>query len=64
MKYEITQRYEGEWRPIKRRNYRLVCCDCGLAHIYNFRVRKGRLENQMFRDPFITRVARRRKPRK
>lgn len=46
---------EGEWITPVRREYRMECCDCGLVHILNFRLRRtingGRsIQFQAFRD--------------
>ena len=62
MKYHYAQ--DGEWvRPV-RRGYRRVCCDCGLVHRYNYRVRKRVLEVQAFRDSRATGQIRSRMKRK
>lgn len=39
----------GEWVQPRRRNYYMKCCDCGLVHRMNFRIRKGRIQMQAFR---------------
>jgi hypothetical protein len=47
MKY--TQAYDGEWmRPIRRRQY-IRCCDCGLTHRLEFRVRGRHVEFRAYR---------------
>jgi hypothetical protein len=33
--------YEGDWVRPYMRGYRIECCDCGLIHRLDFRVRKG-----------------------
>lgn len=56
---------EGVWRGIVSKDFRIACCDCGLVHLYNFRVTpfpsgKGwYLENQGFRDILETQRNRR-----
>ena len=40
----------GEWIQPIRRGYKMSCCDCGLVHVLNFRLRKGRIQLQAFRD--------------
>jgi len=49
----VTLRYkdviEGEWVQPRRRNYYMKCCDCGLVHRMNFRIRAGRIQLQAFR---------------
>ncbi len=48
MRYKQT--IDGDWvRPI-RKGYRVACCDCGLVHVINIRVRKNLVEYQVFRD--------------
>lgn len=39
----------GEWIQPIRRAYRMECCDCGLVHLIDFRVRKGRAQLRAFR---------------
>lgn len=31
---------DGEWIQPVRKGYRMKCCDCGLVHIFNFRLIK------------------------
>ena len=50
------QIYDGQW--VAAPEY-LACCDCGLVHRLKYRIRKGRLEMQMFRDKAETRNCRR-----
>jgi len=38
------QIYAGEWFPVPRREYRQACCDCGLVHVIDFRLRKRAIE--------------------
>jgi hypothetical protein len=54
------QRYDGEWFPVRRRGWRMACCDCGLCHVVNFRVRNGELQMQVFTDRRATARRRRR----
>lgn len=59
MKYEVV--VAGEWvRPV-RRGYRMRCCDCGLVHVMDFRVRDGRAELRAFRDNRATAAIRRKR---
>lgn len=53
---------DGKWvEPIKT-GYRLGCCDCGLVHRINFRVRKGgAIQFQAFRDKRATAAKRRKR---
>lgn len=41
-KYE--QIYEGDWIRPKRRGFREQCCDCGLVHDVDFRIKDGEVE--------------------
>lgn len=57
---------EGEWVDVPMKNYREQCCDCGLVHRHNFRVKKdsrgrNKIEIQSFRDGPATGGARSRK---
>ena len=40
----------NEWVQPVRRGYRMRCCDCGLVHTMNFRIRDGRVQLQADRD--------------
>jgi hypothetical protein len=47
MKYDQPE--EAEWvRPV-RKGYKMACCDCGLVHGLDFRVKAGRAEFRVFR---------------
>ena len=42
--------FSDEWvQPVKT-GYRMGCCDCGLVHSLDFRIRKGRVQFRAFRD--------------
>lgn len=64
MGFRYVVQKDGEWVQPKRRAYRLACCDCGLIHRINFRVVKGRIWFQAFRDARATAVRRRRLQRR
>lgn len=51
---KFTQIYDGEWEYPRRRGYSLACCDCGLVHKMDFRVRNTRIEFRVFRDNIET----------
>jgi hypothetical protein len=51
----------GEWVQPVRKGYKMACCDCGLVHVMNFRIRKGRVQLQAFRDNRATAQIRRRR---
>jgi len=40
----------AEWIQPVRRGYLMECCDCGLVHRLNFRIRKGKIQFQAFRE--------------
>ena len=44
------QRYDGEWVTVARGFHRLACCDCGLIHHINFRIKDKKIQFQPFRD--------------
>lgn len=33
-----------EWVQPIRRGYKLACCDCGLVHMMDFRIHRGRIQ--------------------
>ncbi len=39
----------GEWIQPIRRGYKLACCDCGLVHVMDVRVHRGRVQFRVFR---------------
>ena len=48
MRYDTPK--EGEWiQPVKK-GYKLRCCDCGLVHKMDFRIKKRRVQFRAFRD--------------
>ena len=53
---------EGEWVQPIRNGYKMECCDCGLVHKLDFRIRKGRVQLRAFRDNRATGQKRRKKP--
>jgi hypothetical protein len=57
-KYEQVE--DGEWITPLHRGYRQQCCDCGLVHVYRFRVTEsGAVEFQVRRDNRATAQVRR-----
>ena len=54
------ERHEpGEWiQPIKK-GYKVRCCDCGLVHIVDLRIVKGRVQFRAVRDERATGQSRR-----
>jgi hypothetical protein len=63
MKYEKPK--AGEWISPVKTGYKVMCCDCGLVHIVDFRhVKWGRGRKilfRVFRDNRATASARRKK---
>lgn len=35
---------DGAWIQPVRRGYKMGCCDCGLVHVVDFRIVKGRVQ--------------------
>jgi len=56
-KYRSVQ--DGEWVQPVRRGYRMACCDCGLVHKINFRIKDGHIQLQPKRDNRATGQVRR-----
>ncbi len=54
--YHVT---DGEWLQVKMRGQLDQCCDCGLVHKQNYRIRDGKIEVQVFRHGPATGGARR-----
>lgn len=53
--------YDGEWihPPATPQTHKVQCCDCGLVHVFNFRIVKGRVQFQAFRNNRSTALVRR-----
>jgi len=58
---EFELQYAGEWVEPIMRGFRLACCDCGLVHKMDFRIKYGELQYRVFRDGAATRQQRRQK---
>ena len=50
---------DGEWIQPVRNGYLMACCDCGLVHEINFRVKKRKIQFQATRDNRKTAAKRR-----
>lgn len=50
---------EGEWVQPKRKGYKLRCCDCGLVHTLDFRIKNKRIQFRAFRNYRATGATRR-----
>jgi hypothetical protein len=46
------------WFKPQQKSYRVACCDCGLVHEVDFRVRHGDVEVRVRRDKRWTSLAR------
>jgi hypothetical protein len=54
----------GEWVQPVRRGYKMMCCDCGLVHLMDFRIYRGRVQFRAFRHVRSTAAARSHRTRK
>ena len=59
MRSDIIQVYDGQWLTLGQGIYR-SCCDCGLTHREDYRIRKGKVQRRVYRDTKQTRNERRR----
>lgn len=57
MKYDKPE--AGEWVQPIRKGYKMACCDCGLVHVLDFRVHRGRVQFRVFRNNRATAAIRR-----
>jgi hypothetical protein len=57
---KYQQVYDGDWEPCIKRNGREMCCDCGLVHWVDYRIKNGVIEQRVRRDQARTYAARRR----
>jgi hypothetical protein len=56
---------DGEWTEIEGRLVKRQCCDCGLVHLYEYRIRKGKhIKYRAFRETRATGQVRRHKKEK
>jgi hypothetical protein len=56
---KVMEAQAGEWMEIPGRRYKLICCDCGLAHDFEFRVVKGKIRFRAYRNERSTAACRR-----
>ncbi len=52
MSYEEPK--AGQWVQPVYKGYKMACCDCGLVHVLDFRVYKGRVQFRAFRHARAT----------
>jgi hypothetical protein len=55
---KFTKPKAGEWVQPVRRGYKMMCCDCGLVHVLDFRIYRGRVQFRAFRHARSTGAAR------
>jgi hypothetical protein len=55
-----TQAYDGQWNTLPTRLWKIRCCDCGLVHLLELRVHKGKVQFKADRDMRATAQVRRR----
>lgn len=52
---------DGEWQTMSSRRHKIACCDCGLVHLLEFRVSRGKIKFRAWRDNRATANRRRSK---
>lgn len=57
VKYTITE--DGDWVQPVLRGYKVACCDCGLVHVVDIRIRNGHVQFRAKRDNRATAARRR-----
>ena len=50
----------NEWIQPIRKGYSMACCDCGLVHMIDFRIHKGKIQFRADRDEKATTKLRKR----
>lgn len=50
---------DGEWVQPVRKGYKMCCCDCGLVHNVDFRVKDGCIQFRVSRNARSTALVRR-----
>ena len=56
---KVYEDFGDGWQPVRAKNLRIACCDCGLVHLMHIRKRKGGYEMMMERDNRATTLLRR-----
>ena len=59
MRTEYEDVEAGEWVQPSRTGYLMQCCDCGLIHKLDFRIKNGRIQFRCDRDERRTAAVRR-----
>lgn len=61
-KTKYTKIYDDEWvQPTPQRGHLMRCCDCGLVHVMDFRIRNGKVQFRPKRDNRRTAASRQKK---
>ena len=55
---EIKQVEDGKWMTPPRKRFYRSCCDCGLVHGEQYRIRNGALQFRVWRDQEETEIER------
>lgn len=58
-KHTVDRGGRTDWIQPIRRGYKMACCDCGLVHKIDFRVKNGRVQLRAARDNRATAAKRR-----
>ena len=61
LQHPIDEKGWTEWIEPAKFGYRLGCCDCGLVHNINFRVKNKKIQFQAQRNERATSAKRRKK---
>lgn len=57
---KYVQVHDNDWvEPTPQRGHKMKCCDCGLVHVIDFRVKDGKVQFRPKRDKRATAAARR-----
>lgn len=48
-----------EWYTPRRKGYKIRCCDCHLVHVFEFRIKGGKIQIRAKRDERRTAASRR-----
>jgi transposase len=52
--------HDGEWHPLKKKDQRTQCCDCGLTHVEEYRIVDNGIEVRVWVDHKATYARRKR----
>jgi hypothetical protein len=59
MKYKDLP--EDEWITPVRKNFKMICCSCGLVHDADFRIHNKKIQFKIRRNNYSTALARRKR---